>query len=78
MIRKSLQKKKACSFYNRAFFEHSGASPIDELKMILEHSGFTRITIEPKDESKALIKDWLPGANIEDYIVSAIIKAVKP
>ncbi|PDO09160.1 MAG: hypothetical protein BLM47_14175, partial [Candidatus Reconcilbacillus cellulovorans] len=56
----------------------SGASSIDELKMILEQSGYTRITIEPKDESRTFIKDWLPGANIEDYIVSAIIKAVKP
>jgi SAM-dependent methyltransferase len=56
----------------------SGASSIDELKMILEQSGFTQITIEPKDESRTFIKDWLPGANIEDYIVSAIIKAVKP
>lgn len=56
----------------------SGASSIDELKMILEQSGYTQITIEPKDESRTFIKDWLPGANIEDYIVSAIIKAVKP
>jgi SAM-dependent methyltransferase len=55
----------------------SGASPIDELKMILEQSGFTQVTIEPKDESRAFIKDWLPGASIEDYIASAIIKGVK-
>jgi SAM-dependent methyltransferase len=56
----------------------SGASSIDELKMILEQCGFTRITIEPKDESRTFIKDWLPGSNIEDYLVSATIKAEKP
>lgn len=55
----------------------SGASPIDELKLILEQSGFTQVTIEPKDESRAFIQDWLPGAHIEDYIASAIIKGVK-
>lgn len=55
----------------------SGASLIDELKMILEQSGFTQVTIETKDESRAFIKDWLPGAKIEDYIASAIIKGVK-
>ncbi|WP_126427065.1 arsenite methyltransferase [Brevibacillus marinus] len=56
----------------------AGAASIDEWKMILEQNGFTEITIEPKDESRTFIQDWLPGSNIEDYLVSAIIKAVKP
>ncbi|MGG2196463.1 arsenite methyltransferase [Paenibacillus validus] len=56
----------------------SGASPVHELESILIQSGFTEITIEPKDESKAFIKDWFSGASIEDYIVSAIVKGVKP
>ncbi|MGA8943046.1 MAG: arsenite methyltransferase [Thermoactinomyces sp.] len=56
----------------------SGASSIKELELMLKQSGFTQISIEPKDESKEFIKDWLPGANIEDYIVSAVIKAIKP
>jgi SAM-dependent methyltransferase len=55
----------------------SGASSIDDLEMILNQSGFTQVTVEPKDESKAFIKDWLPGSKMEDYIVSAIIKGVK-
>ncbi|WP_017755314.1 arsenite methyltransferase [Calidifontibacillus oryziterrae] len=56
----------------------SGASSIDELELMLQQSGFTQISIEPKDESKEFIKDWVSGGNIEDYIVSAVIKAVKP
>lgn len=55
----------------------SGASAIDELKLFLLQSGFTEVTIEPKDESRSFIKDWVLGANIEDYIVSAVIRGVK-
>lgn len=56
----------------------TGASLVDELERIMQQCGFVQIVIEPKDESRAFIKDWLPGAKIEDYIVSAVIKAVKP
>lgn len=56
----------------------SGASSIEEVKSMLQQSGFTDISIEAKDESKSFIKDWVQGANIEDYIVSAVIKAIKP
>lgn len=45
--------------------------------MMLQESGFTEIHIEPKDESRTFIKDWVPGANVEQYIVSAVIKARK-
>lgn len=44
---------------------------------MLRASGFTEISIEPKDESRTFIKDWVPGANIDQYIVSAVIKATK-
>lgn len=56
----------------------SGASSVDELRAMLEASGFSGIMIEPKDDSRTFIKDWIPGVKIEDYIVSAVIKAVKP
>ncbi|MFD1774829.1 arsenite methyltransferase [Paenibacillus rhizophilus] len=56
----------------------SGASSIHEIEEMLHSSGFTDISIQPKDESKAFIKDWVPGTNIEQYIVSAVIEAVKP
>ncbi|MBB3131562.1 SAM-dependent methyltransferase [Paenibacillus rhizosphaerae] len=56
----------------------SGASSISEIEAMLRQSGFTNISVEPKDESKAFIKDWVQGSNIEDYIVSAVIQATKP
>ncbi|MNC67174.1 arsenite S-adenosylmethyltransferase [compost metagenome] len=55
----------------------SGASSLSDLEAILKESGFTEISIEPKDESKAFIKDWIPGESIDQYIVSAVIKAKK-
>lgn len=56
----------------------SGASSIADLQNMLEQNGFTQIEIKPKDESKAFIKEWVPGASIEKYIVSSTIQAIKP
>ena len=55
----------------------SSASSIEELKSILNNSGFDEIKIEPKYKSRKFIKDWAPGKEIENYIVSATIEAVK-
>jgi arsenite methyltransferase len=55
----------------------SGASMIDQISDMLQSSGFSNIRIESKDESRTFIKDWIPGASIDDYIVSAVIQAVK-
>ncbi|MEX2415591.1 MAG: arsenite methyltransferase, partial [Paenibacillaceae bacterium] len=55
----------------------SGASSIEEVKSMLEQSGFINISVMPKDESKSFIKQWVAGINIEEYIVSAVIKADK-
>lgn len=68
-IRKDIQLYSGCI---------SGSSPINELKQYLINAGFIDIQIDPKDESKEFIKDWAPGKNIDDYIVSAVIKAIKP
>lgn len=54
------------------------ASLIEELEKMMSDAGFTQIRIEPKDESKEFIKDWAPGHNVTDYVVSATIEAVKP
>ncbi|OWR30941.1 arsenite S-adenosylmethyltransferase [Saccharibacillus sp. O23] len=56
----------------------SGASSVDELTAMLQQSGFVQISIEPKEQSRSFIRDWLPGAQIDDYICSAVIQAVKP
>ena len=56
----------------------AGASLIHELEEFMRDSGFEQIKITPKDESKEFIKDWAPGRNVEDYVVSAHIEAIKP
>lgn len=56
----------------------SGAITISELKNILAKSGFTDIVIEPQENSRMFIKDWVPGSDAENYVVSAKIKAFKP
>ena len=54
------------------------SSSVDELKAMLAQSGFADIVIELKEESRMFVKDWVPGSKMEDYITSAVIKAVKP
>ena len=56
----------------------TGASLIDEVEKMLQEAGFTAVRIQPKDESKRFIREWVPDSNIEDYLVSATIEAVKP
>lgn len=56
----------------------AGAATVETLKQMLESSGFMDVAIEIKEESKALIDTWEPGIAAGDFIVSALIKAVKP
>jgi len=55
----------------------AGAAPMDELRAMLAASGFFHIHITVNEASRAFIRDWLPGSGAEDYVVSAIIQAVK-
>lgn len=54
------------------------ASLIVDLEEMMRAAGFEQIRIQPKDESKEFIKDWAPGQNVTDFVVSATIEAVKP
>ncbi len=56
----------------------SGASSISAIENMLRDAGFEAIAIKPKDNSRALIRNWVPGSKIEDYVVSATIEAIKP
>jgi SAM-dependent methyltransferase len=56
----------------------AGASSIKELVDMLHRSGFTKILIQPKEGSRAFIREWMPGSKVEDYVTSATIEAVKP
>lgn len=56
----------------------AGACTIDELESMLTQSGFVAIDIRPKEESKTFIREWAPDINAEEFIVSALVEAVKP
>lgn len=50
---------------------------VDELKTRLTQAGFTEIEITISEKSAEFIREWLPGSGAENYVVSAIIHAVK-
>jgi SAM-dependent methyltransferase len=39
----------------------AGAARIADLEAMLATAGFTRIAIQPKDQSREFIRDWAPG-----------------
>ena len=55
-----------------------GAVLVTDLRQILETAGFENIAITLLDSSRDLIKQWAPGKNAQDYVVSALVEAVKP
>lgn len=55
-----------------------GAETRETLEALLLAAGFTSVRIVPKVESREFIKDWDPDKNLGDFIISAIIEAVKP
>ncbi len=56
----------------------AGAASIAEVEEALHAAGFEQVRITPKDESRSFIRDWAPGMNIDEYVVSATIEAKKP
>merc|ERR550537_225455 len=48
-----------------------GASVIGDLEKMLKDAGFTEVKVEPKLESKEMIRGWAPGTGIEEYCISA-------
>jgi SAM-dependent methyltransferase len=54
------------------------ASLIGDLEEMMGAAGFVEVRIQPKDESREFIRDWAPGHNVTDYVVSASIEALKP
>jgi ubiquinone/menaquinone biosynthesis C-methylase UbiE len=57
-----------------------GAATIDDTVEMLKEAGYVEIKVQPKDESRELIRAWDPSKsdNAGDYVVSAYIEAVKP
>ena len=40
-------------------------------------AGFENIRLFPKDNSKEIIKSWVPGKNVEEFVASYMIEAEK-
>ena len=56
----------------------SGAATLEEIEVMLHAAGFHHIHIQTQESSREFIKEWIPGRDLQDYIVSATIEAVKP
>ncbi len=56
----------------------AGAATAAEMRRWLAEAGFVDIAVEPKPESRELVREWAPGLGVDDYIVSAVIQARKP
>jgi arsenite methyltransferase len=55
----------------------AGAEYVETLKKIMLDAGFQDIKLTPKDNSREVIKSWVPDSNVEDYVASYIIEATK-
>jgi arsenite methyltransferase len=55
----------------------AGAETMDTIEELLSKAGFSNITLTPKDNSKEILKSWVPNRKIEDYVASFNIEAVK-
>ena len=56
----------------------AGASPVEEIRELLDAAGFTGVEVLVREESGEFIKDWEPGVSVDDYVRSAFIQASKP
>ena len=56
----------------------SGAADLETLEAILADAGFQDVDIRPVEESREFIRDWEPDSRLEDFVLSATIRAVKP
>ena len=56
----------------------AGAASVRALRGWLDEAGFAEIRVDVKEESRAFIRDWIPGSGAERYVASAVIEAQKP
>jgi len=56
----------------------SGAISPGEVKKILTDLGFQDVSINPKEKSEEIIREWNIGGAAEKVVFSAYVQAVKP
>lgn len=55
----------------------AGAEYVEDIRLMLKNAGFENISMKPKDNSRDILKSWIPDANIADYVASYLIEASK-
>jgi arsenite methyltransferase len=56
----------------------AGAATVERREGVAPRLGLRAIRVEVNPQSRAFIRDWMPGSGVEDYVASATIQAVKP
>jgi arsenite methyltransferase len=56
----------------------AGAALVSDLQTWLAEAGFRQIEIKPREASRTLINEWTEDTKAGDFVVSALITAVKP
>ncbi|MBW2734637.1 MAG: arsenite methyltransferase [Deltaproteobacteria bacterium] len=54
-----------------------GTARVEAIESMLREAGFTAIKVDVQPESRAFIRDWIPGSGAEDVVASATIEARK-
>ena len=54
-----------------------GAEYVEDIEIMLHSAGFKDIKMTPKNNSREIVKAWAPDKNIEDFVASYIIEAIK-
>lgn len=54
-----------------------GAEYVEDIRAMLQNIGFKDIRMTPKDNSREIIRSWAPDKDIEDFVASYIIEAIK-
>lgn len=56
----------------------AGAASVADIEQMLRDAGFDQIQVQAREESRALIRDWFPGRDLDRYVRAATIQGVKP
>lgn len=55
----------------------AGAEYVEDIRIMMHDAGFKDIKLTPKDNGREIVKSWVPDRNVEDYVTSYIIEAIK-
>lgn len=55
----------------------AGAAQVGDIEQMLHDAGFSKVSVDIKEDSDLFIRDWFPGSGMEKYVRSAVITAAK-